>query len=138
MSAISIISLSGRRARCTAPRRDPPPSRRGIASRRDDPESAVLERPDEDRLEHALALDRGLELGQIADAAPRLVGVGDDLVDRICRPSDGPNRSDSESTKCESWRMCDCMGRPRRLDTGQHLLGKGVVLGRRRSIAARR
>src|SRR5215467_10514647 len=48
----------------------------------------------------------------------------------MLRPIAAPNRSDSESTKWASCFMWDSAGRPRRLDTGKHLLGQGVVLGR--------
>src|SRR4029450_5530841 len=48
----------------------------------------------------------------------------------MLRPIAAPNRSDRESTKWASCFMCDSEGRPRRLDTGKHLLGQGVILGR--------
>src|SRR5262249_50671462 len=52
-------------------------------------------------------------------------------------PSDAPNRSESDSTKWESWCMRASTGSPRfLLDTGKHLLRQGVVL--RGSRGARR
>src|SRR5262249_15746972 len=47
----------------------------------------------------------------------------------MLRPIAAPKRSERESTKWASCFMCDSAGRPRRLDTGKHLLGQGVVLG---------
>src|SRR6476661_8437059 len=48
----------------------------------------------------------------------------------IQRPSDAPNRDASASTKWESCRIFASDGSPLRLDTGKHLLGERVVLGR--------
>src|ERR1017187_3488872 len=56
----------------------------------------------------------------------------------IRRPTGSSSARTSWSTKCESWRIREVSGRPRRLDTGEDLLGQAVVLERARRSRSKR